>query len=187
MNKEEIADTNLRITVPMSDADLEKYTGVLPEDILKYCDLKNYATIDELLPDDKSFRIILIEKQYNNGHWVAIMRYGQTVEYFNSYGLRWDADWKFITRIIRVILGESTNEMSRLMKQAGDAGYQTIYNHTRFQKFSPTVNTCGRWCTLRVETMRMGYSLSEFTDFVHDQAKRLKQTTDFVVAKFVNK
>ena len=187
MNKDEIADTKHRITVPMSDADLEKYTGVAPEDILKYCDLKNYATVDELLPEDKSFRIILIEKNYNNGHWVAIMRHGQTVEYFNSYGLRWDADWKFITRMIRTILGEGTNEMSRLMAQADDDGYQTIWNHTRFQKFSPTVNTCGRWCTLRVETMRMGYSLPEFTEFVHDQAKRLKQSTDFVVSRFVSK
>jgi hypothetical protein len=185
MKKEEIADVKKRITLPMSDADLEKYTGVTPEEILKYCDLHNYATIEDLLPEDKSFRIILIEKYYNNGHWVAAMRYGQTIEYFNSYGLRWDADWKFITRMIRFILGEGTNEMSRLMNQAADEGYQTIYNHTPFQKFSKTVNTCGRWCVFRVETMRMNYSLPEFSKFVHDQAKRLKHSKDFVVAKFV--
>lgn len=185
MNKDDATEIKQRVYIPMSDADLEKYTGVKPVEILKYSDLKNYATMRELLPNDQDFKIILIEQRSNNGHWVTVMRYGTTCEYFNSYGKPADTDWIFVNRMMRVILGENTNEMTRLLKQAEEDGFHTIYNHTAFQKFSKTVNTCGRWVVMRVEMMRMGYSLPEFSAFIKDQSKRLKRSYDFVVAKFI--
>ena len=100
LSKKVIADTIQRISKPMSDGELEKYTGVKAEQIIKYSELKDYKTIDDLLPKDKSFRIILLEETYNSGHWIAIMRYGSTVEFFNSYGTGPDKDWKFINKMI---------------------------------------------------------------------------------------
>ena len=73
-----------RMKTPMSNSDLEKHTGIKEADIILYSNLRNYSKIEELLPDDKSARIILMEEVPQSGHWVALMRYGKTIEYFNS-------------------------------------------------------------------------------------------------------
>ena len=185
------ADVEARIKKPMTDGDLEKYTGVKSEDIIKYSDLKNYPTITDLLPEQKDFRIILIEDKYNSGHWVCVMRSGKNIEYFNSYGAKWDYDWKFINRMIRTILGENTDEMTRLMDQAEKDGYNVSWNKFRFQKLSNNIQTCGRWVIFRIETFKMGYNNKEFKDLVEKFKKENDAefgggvSNDFVVAKYV--
>jgi len=172
-----------RISTPLTDGDIEKHTGI--KEVIKYSDLKNYTSIEDLLPTDKSAIIILIEDRLNSGHWVAVMRYGKTVEYFNSYGAKWDTDWKFINRMVRMILGENTNEMTRLMDKAKAEGWTTIWNKSRFQKLSSQIQTCGRWCVLRIEMMKMGYNLKEFYDFIKKREKETGDKSDFIVSKFV--
>jgi hypothetical protein len=174
-----------RISKPMSDADLERHTGIKGSDIIKYSDLKNYDNITDLLPEDKTARIILIEDRYNSGHWVAILRYGKTIEYFNSYGAKWDTDWKFVNKMVRMILGEGTNEMTRLMDKAKADGWETTWNTHKLQKLGSNIQTCGRWCVFRIEMMKMGYNLKEFQDFIAKQVKEQKEKSDFLVAKYV--
>jgi hypothetical protein len=174
-----------RISTPMTDADLERHTGIKGSDIIKYSDLKNYNDITDLLPTDKSARIILIEDKYNSGHWVAILRYGKTIEYFNSYGAKWDTDWKFVNKMMRMILGENTNEMTRLMDKAKKDGWDTVWNEKHFQALDSKIQTCGRWCVFRIEMMKMGYNLKEFQSFVKKQSKEQKISTDYLVAKYV--
>ena len=174
-----------RISKPLTDADIESHTGVSADKIVKYSDLKNYKKIEDLLPSDKSFKIILIEDKYNSGHWVVVMRYGKTIEYFNSYGAKWDTDWKFINRMMRVILGENSNEMTRLMEQAKEDGWNTTWNKHKYQRVSSAVQTCGRWVILRIEMMKMGYNGEEFYQFIKKRKAELNRDGDFVVAKYV--
>ena len=108
-----------------------------------------------------------------------------TINYFNSYGAAPDTDWKFINRMIRVILGENTNEMSRLMKQAKIEGFETEWNRTKYQRVSSAIQTCGRWVILYVEMMKMGYTLSQFKQFIKEQAKTTGKPFDYVVAKYI--
>jgi hypothetical protein len=188
---DDIATIQARIKKPMTDGDLEKYTGVKKEDIIKYADLKNYPKITDLLPDEKDFRIILIEDKYNSGHWVCVMRNGNNIEYFNSYGAKYDYEWKFINRMMRVCLGEDTNEMTRLMEQAEKDGFKIDYNKHRFQKLANSVQTCGRWVIFRIECFKMGFDNGQFKELID----KLKKNTDdeiggsvgndFVVAKYV--
>lgn len=175
-----------RIKTSMTNSDLERHTGIKDADIIKYSDLKNYSKIEELLPTDKSARIILIEDKYNHGHWVCVLRYGDTIEYFNSYGKKYDADWGFVGRMMRVILGQQNNDMSRLMSQAKKDKWKTVWNNVAYQKLSPDVQTCGRWCVFRIETMKIGYNLDEF----HTLIEKLKNesggsSADWVVSKYV--
>lgn len=172
-----------RIPKPLTDGDIERHTGIT--EIVKYSELDKYKTIEELLPTDKSAVIILIEDKLNSGHWVAVMRYGKTIEYFNSYGAKWDTDWKFINRMVRMILQQNTNEMTRLMDTAKKDGWDTIWNKHRFQKLGAKIQTCGRWCVLRIEMMKMGYTLPEFYDFIKKREKEMGEKSDFIVAKFV--
>lgn len=174
-----------RISKPLTDGDLERHLGVKPSEIIKYSDLDNYKDITDLLPTDKSFKIILIEDSYNSGHWVGVMRYNKTIEYFNSYGAKWDTDWKFINKMRRLILGQSTNEMTRLCEKASKDGWNVIWNKNRFQKIGSQIQTCGRWVILRISMMLMGYNLQEFADFIKKQKEDLGEKSDFVVSKFV--
>jgi hypothetical protein len=174
-----------RISKPMSDAEIQSHIGIKPDDIIKYSELQNFKTIGELLPTDKSFKIILIEDRYNQGHWVCVMKYGKTIEYFNSYGAKWDTDWKFVNKMIRVILNESQNDMTRLMNQAEKDGWKTIWNKHRFQKLDNKIQTCGRWVTLRVEMMKMGYDLDEFARFIQRRKEETGDKSDFIVSQYV--
>jgi len=182
-----------RISKPLTDGDLEKYTGVKPEDIIKYSDLSKYEKITDLLPEEKDFKIILIEDKYNSGHWVCVMRDKKNIEYFNSYGAKWDYEWKFINRMVRVCLGEDTNDMTRLMDEAESNGFNVSYNKYRFQRLSNSVQTCGRWVIFRIETFKMGYNNDQFKEMV-DKLKKTAEvelggggrvTNDWIVAKYV--
>lgn len=179
------AEIKKRISTPLTDADLERHTGIKVGEVIKYSDLDNYKTIEELLPTDKSSKVILIEEKYNVGHWVCILRYGKTIEYFNSYGAKWDTDWRFIGKMIRLILGQENNEMTRLMASAKTEGYDTVWNSQKFQKIGGNIQTCGRWCVFRIEMMKMGYTLKEFQDFINKQVREQGEKPDFLVSKYV--
>lgn len=177
-----------RLITPMSNGDLERHTGIKEEDIIKYSELKNYSKIEELLPTDKSARVILMEDKPNSGHWVCIMRYGKTIEWFNSYGDKWDTDWGFVSRMMRMILGQNDKDASRLMKQAEKDGWEVVWNKKKLQKMGANIQTCGRHCVLRIEMMKMGYTLPEFYTLL----KKLKRENpesggsyDYIVSKYV--
>jgi hypothetical protein len=174
-----------RISTPMTDADVDRHTGIKGSDIIKYAELDKYNDITELLPKDKDAKIILIEDKFNSGHWVAILRYGKTIEYFNSYGAKWDTDWKFITKMARLILGQETNDMTNLMNKAKNEGWDTVWNDVKFQSLSGNIQTCGRWCVLRIGMMKMGYSLKEFQDFISRVSEKENMDNDYLVAKYV--
>lgn len=72
----------------MSDKDIERYLG--EGSVIKYSDLANYKNINELLPKDIDFKVILTEQEYNSGHWCALMKYKNIIEWFDSYGMRPD-------------------------------------------------------------------------------------------------
>jgi len=58
----------LKLAVMMSDSDIRRWLGLDGDYIMKYSELAGYETLEELLPHDKSFKIILTEDSYNKGH-----------------------------------------------------------------------------------------------------------------------
>ena len=92
-------DIQKRIETPMSNEDLEKYLAFKPEDIIKYSELSNYHTIQQLLPKEDDFKIILIEEKQNFGHFVSVQRQGKVITYFNSYGAKWDRGINIVPKI----------------------------------------------------------------------------------------
>jgi len=177
-----------RIGIPMSNDDLEKYLAIKPSDVMKYSDLSSYKNIEELLPKDKDFQIVLIEDTYNSGHWVCVMRYGKTIEYFNSYKDAPDADWKFIPKMMRLILGQGSNEMTRLLNDAKKRGWNVVVNNHKYQKLDPNIQTCGRHCVMRIETMRMGYNNAAYKLMMNKLLKKHPESGgsyDWVVSKYI--
>ena len=184
-------EINKRIAVPMTNFDLEKYLEIDPSDIIKYSELSNYKSIQELLPEKDSFKVLLIEDKQNSGHFVGLFRFDKTIEYFNSYGAKWDTDWRFIPRMVRVILGQATNDLSRLFDKAKKDGFEVVYNRKRLQKLSPTIQTCGRFVAMRRHLGQMGYTLSQFQNEIENLRDKntkdgeKRKSADWVVAKYI--
>jgi hypothetical protein len=59
---------------PLDDAEIKYYLGQKAK-ILKYSELAKYKSIDELLPNEKDFAVLLYEESPNVGHWVCLLKY----------------------------------------------------------------------------------------------------------------
>lgn len=189
INANKIPDDEMkrRITEMISDSDLVRYLGNdVNNKVVKYADLSNYKTINELLPKLNDYRIILIESQENSGHWVCLLKYKiddkPIIEYFNSYGMKMGTDLNFISAIMNRLLGQGKNDLDNLLDTAKD-DVEIIYNKKRFQSNNQKVNTCGRWVLLRIIMFKhYGMNLYEFIKFIDELKQKYNMETDIVVA-----
>jgi hypothetical protein len=173
-----------KITSPLSDDDLKYYLGAdINKQIITFSDLDNYLSIDDLLPKDRSYKIILIEEEKNRGHWVAIMKYNNTVEYFNSYGTKPTNDLNFVSSIKNKLLGQSKDLIKKILDDSLTKGYKVIYNTKRMQKIGPNINTCGRHIVCRLVAMtKLFYDLQEYINYIDQFKKKYNVDSDEVVA-----
>ena len=86
------------------------------KNILKYSEIGNYKSIQQLLPRNKSWKIILIEDEYNSGHCTLLLRYNNTLEWFNSYGTFPSAELDFISHQQKAILDQDVKHLNILLK-----------------------------------------------------------------------
>jgi hypothetical protein len=176
-----------RIKEPITDKDLERYfpeTNHYNDNVIKYSELINYDSIYQLLPKERSYKIILIESEKNSGHWTAIMRYKDTIEYFDSYGVSPDGELKFINIIKKKILGQDHHYLTELLRNVSDK--KVIYNKMKFQKLKNGSATCGRWIILRLLMMRdFFYTLEDFQDFINKNKKETGFDPDYLVSLWV--
>lgn len=170
----------------LSNVDIERWLG--PNCIIKYSDLDNYRSINELLPHPKSFKIVLIETSSGVGHWTALMRYGRErgdiIEWFNSYGTAPEHDFNFIATHIRHLLGQGGNILTKLLKTK-EPWQKVFYNKMKCQKIDPEINTCGRWCIARVLAMLCGWELDDFINKVKDKMQETGKPSDILVVDWI--
>ena len=104
----------------VSDEDIQRYLGQgAKAKTKKYSELANYNNINDLLPDDNDYCIILVESQRNSGHWTCLLKYNDTIESFDSYGDGGgsiDHELSFIPDVMRRMLGENNQQLSKLLK-----------------------------------------------------------------------
>jgi hypothetical protein len=174
-----------RIGTSLTDGDIVRYFGDGVESkILKYSELANYQTIDELLPKERDFRIILVEDSHNKGHWCCILKYNKTIEWFNPYGIRPDAQKNLLGKVRNQMLGQHEDYMTKLMK--GGNGYKLIYNKKRLQKLKAGINTCGRWIILRIICMKdMLMTLPMFLKMIKENKEASGLPADALVAIWI--
>ncbi len=125
---------------PMGDDDIRYYFGNNIE-IIKYNDLVNFKSIDDLLDKKKDITVILIEFGFNNGHWCGLLRYDNNIEWFDSYGkppLHW-------------VVNNSYPQNPKILEQLlSNTKKKVIYNKIEYQNLQDeTLATCGRFLTLR--------------------------------------
>jgi hypothetical protein len=182
---------NELISEPMGDDDLKVY---FPDaKIIKYSDLENYETIEDLLPSDKSFCFLLYEQSPRVGHWCLVARYNfankDFVEYFDSYGNRPDDPLNWNDKKTNEMLDQDEKYLTKLLKKTKS---EVIYNNVPYQEYSinTDIASCGRHCCLRnlfIQSQDVPPILTFYYDFISELSKKTDLTYDELVSNFINK
>lgn len=185
----DLNEVRSRLNQSLTDADLRGYLGEdVDKHIIKYSELNNYRTIDELLPYNRSYKIILIETEYNKGHWVCIMRYKDkhgedTIEFFNSYGNKPLSELSFVKSCVNFLLGQNSDLLKRLLDRTDK---RVIYNKKRFQKYSNKINTCGKHVVCRIIAMtKLFFDLEDYINYIERAKEFYDADSDIVVSLFI--
>jgi len=178
-----IEDMRKTLAYSLSDADIRHILGQDCK-IVEYCDLDKFSSMDDLLPNDTDYVIILIESVSNSGHWCAITKRDKVISTFDSYGVKLQDELNFISRTMNRMLGNTKEELEKLIKSCAD-DVEVIYNKTPLQSQSPTVSTCGRWCCSYIQLFKLGYNLCEFLEIVQAQCEEHDVPPDILVTKWI--
>jgi len=143
---------------PLSLDDLRVMLG--PDEsrckLLMYDELVNFTTLADLIPNRLDAAIILLQIQSPNapavGHWIALMNHGDHYEHFDSYGLDPDEE-----------LG-ITHEKPILTELIANSTMRVESNQAKLQSRKEHMNTCGRWCIVRVRFPQL--EKPQFVDFI---------------------
>lgn len=170
----------------IDDSDIARWLGEEGrQKIVKYSALKNYKTINDLLPEPTDYRIILTESKPNCGHWTCILKYKNIIEWFDSYGVKPDGEFRYVPRFARVLLGQEGNTLTHLLKKTKLPGQSVYYNKRRLQSGKDGINTCGRWCIARILSMLVGYELDDFIEKVDAKVEETGKPPDILACDWI--
>jgi signal peptidase I len=151
--------------------------------VLTYNKLKHVGSIENLFSDGVKNVIILYRKSRNVGHWVGLIKRGDTVEYFDSYGydidkpLSWAGfnennaelgqDYPILTHLLYDYLNENPN-------------HKVVYNEYKYQGLDDkNSSTCGRHVSLRIRNRDL--SLEQYQKFFNKMKKQQIDPDQYVV------
>jgi hypothetical protein len=119
-------------------------------------------SIDEAFDDAGRCIMLYLTENEDTGHWVCLLKKGDTIEYFDPYGgYKPDGERHWLSKEKREELGEDDMTLTKMLK-----GYKVISNPYHFQQEKNNVNTCGRHCCVRA---LHGYlSLTDYNKMIKD-------------------
>jgi hypothetical protein len=144
---------------PMDDGDIKYYLPTL--NIIKYNQLVNYSNIDELLVKPKDYCLILYEWTSNVGHWIALLKYKNIIEYFDPYGKpinHWIKKDKPLGQnpsdLMNLLTPPAPGSASGRARVGPNSKYTTIYNKVEYQNLkNESLATCGAHCLSRMKCL----------------------------------
>jgi len=130
----------------LTELDIKKYLGNECR-IINYKQLNDIRSLDTYMKPFK-YLIILYTWKENYGHWTCVLKNDltHTFEFFDSYGTKPDYQLMDVPIRIRNDLGMEYPQLASLLYKSPR---QILYNEDKLQKFSPRINTCGKWVVLR--------------------------------------
>ena len=178
-----------QIKEEITDSDLVRYFGKNDfKNIIKYSQLDDYTTIQQLLPGPKSWKIILVESSYNSGHWICIFRNKKTITVFNSYGGFPSSEINYIEDKINKQLGQDKRYLNMILENGLSNKFNIVYNKRALQKLEDGVNTCGKWVILFIMMFEnYDMNLYEFICFIDNLKKLYKLSSDEIVSLLIQK
>ena len=166
----------------VSDYELKKY---LPDaKIIMYPELKKFGRIEEILPVNKSYAVILYLETENTGHWVSIKRNGDNLEFFCSYGSEIDEPLTWYDKETNEYLGQGVPYLTILVNKSN---FDVFYNDIRYQSNNDDIVTCGRHLIFNIQKfLNYGDDLFEYYDLMKHLKKEEKLDYDEIVSKYIN-
>jgi hypothetical protein len=113
-----------------------------------------------------------------------VLKYGDIIEWFNSYGTAPEYDFKFIPSFTKHLLGQGGNLLTKLLKTKRK-DQKLYYNKKKLQQIADGVNTCGRHCIARILAMLVGYELDEFIQKIEDKVEETGKPPDILVIDWI--
>ena len=167
---------------PLSDALIRKY---LPQSrILKYSQFKNFKSLDQIIPNNKDYVIILYETSPNSGHWCCIMNFNNNYEYFDAYGKEPSQPLTWNKPEINMMLGQSKPYLDYLINSNNK---DTFYNDIEYQSTKDDINTCGRHCIFRILCMiKKDFNLKQYYKFMKQLKNKSNEQYDIIVSYMIN-
>lgn len=143
--------------------------------ILPYEQLKTYNNLEQILSPYGTC-VLLYETKENFGHWVVLIDRGSgMLEFYDSYGLKPDEELQIDNQYhLRIHGGVLTPHLTALIKSGG---WSVKYNNKQLQKQLSDVNTCGRYCVMRI--LYKDISIQKFNDLL---TKNKHYDSDFWVS-----
>ena len=120
--------------------------------IVKYSELQNMESIDELLEPYLRCIILFEITGFNNGHWTLLQQCYDTknkkpyILFFDSYGYSPENEISIIPIQFK---RESNQERGYLLKLLYNQPQEIHYNNYRLQKIKKGINTCGKYCCVK--------------------------------------
>jgi len=131
------------------------------------------SSIDDLF-DDKGRAILLFPNNGpTSGHWTALIRRPDSIEFFDSYGDAPEQQKGGMSHSRLEQLDIDRPDLTRLLKASGKPVY---YNTYPFQRESPNIATCGRHAAVRL--FYAPYPLDEYAKLLDESGYA---PDDFVV------
>jgi hypothetical protein len=131
----------------LTDDDFGK---AIDTNIFTYPYLENVRDIDEVFDEEGRALMLYLTESETSGHWIALLKKGKTIEFFDPYGIGPDQQSKWMSKDKLEELGQDTPLLSNLLKKAKADGYKIIVNHYKLQKDKDDINTCGRHALTRL-------------------------------------
>ena len=166
MNKE-IKEIKKISKQALDSSDIRKILGRYTK-ILTYNDLPKFKNIDDLLQDKYDYCIILIEFEYQFGHWIGIIKNDDVYEIFDSKGKNPD---NYLNK----------NYISTIL-----INKKKFINNVVFQSNKAEVATCGHHIVHRIYQFKESkMTLQDYVVYMNDLLNETIGDFDFIVSVFV--
>ena len=160
----------------LSDSDLKQLLGNDAK-IMKYSQLSDVNSIEELLPNSAfDYVILLTETAEDSGHWHCLVRCNKNIFHFDSYGNRPDKNLLYCPKQLRRELEQKYPLLSYLLNKAEDDGYHVMFSTYQYQKKNGSVMTCGRHIVVFINYMKHSpqdkQNFEDYNKYILDGCKK---------------
>jgi hypothetical protein len=186
MDKKKLIETSKKIEYPLGDDDIKKFLPTAK--VITNKDLEKYNDIDEIFDSSKPVDsiIILMLNAPNQGHWCALSKYGNIIEFFDSYGNDPNTVYNFTPATTRRKLGTGRNKLGDLLNRTKK---NVVYNPVKYQEDNKNfidINTCGRHVCFRVKSLLdKGMTLPEYYKMMEVLKKKSKLPYDGLIVNLI--
>ena len=146
--------------------------------IISYPAFQSMTSIDDAFDSLGRCVFLFLTEGPGIGHWLCMFkRENNTIEYFDSYGEKPEAQRNWISQEQLDDLDESEPYLMNLLRESR---CKIFYNTVKYQKKKDDYNSCGRWVVARLICKDM--TDKQFYNLIQSQMKEkgIKEMDDWV-------